>query len=235
MLEDGNLDALAFYIILKKQFKNGIIFDATNKRVGQLAGTSESTARKNINVLLKYDLIHRQGTDMVFVNAMKLTRYASKNGVLKASYFLILKTYKLQKIHVKSFPILCNLRTQVRMIQKVKKSTTILKQEHSNYKEFKKAKKHLDKKLFFIDYSTLSNKSFGKNINKSIPTIQRYKKTLSEQDIITVKQKFKKIDMETSYLVQLRKNNHFLDFRLNRLRIINNQVFTQLTNEYTLC
>jgi len=233
MYINDNLDALAFYIIIKKIYKNGIIFNASNKKVAGLAKVSESTARKHIITLIKYDLIKKRGNDIIFVNPMKLTRYANKKGVIKASYFSILNNYKNQKIFLKSFAFLCNIKAQERVVAKVIKSNKDLMQER-NYSLFKKAHRYLSKKQFITNYVTLSNRSFCKKVNKSTPTIQRYKKTLINEGILISKQKFKKFDISLEHLRGLRKAKNFLDFKLNRLRVIDGKVYQQLTNEYTL-
>jgi hypothetical protein len=233
MFTNGHLDALAFYIQSKKKFKNGIFFDATNKKIAKLVGVSESTARKQLAILSSYGLIIRKPNEVHFVNPFKLMQFANQKGKMKGSYFKILKTYKEQKQFVKCFPVLCNLKTQKRMIQKVQKSNQIISNSR-DYKEVKKAKRYLKKKSFCTDYVTLSNKSFSNEVLKSKATAQRYKKFLVKEKVIEKKYKFVKTKIKVSDLLTMRKNRQFLDFSLNRLIISNNTVCVQLTNEYIL-
>lgn len=221
--DEGKLDSLAFYIQNKKRFKNSKVFNYSLQRLNQITGLSIGTLSKHITALRRLGLIKIENKVLTFINPKKLTQYANKAGKIKMSYYKVMGSYKTQKIFLKNFKAICNLQKQQRLIDST-----------SNKKKGKRslASKAIQKRnRKGIKYQTLSIFRYSQIVDKSMQTVCRYKRILENENVITQKQRFKKTHFSINDYKSIKNNAHFLNFNAFKLRIINNLVMIQQSNE----
>jgi DNA-binding transcriptional ArsR family regulator len=220
---EGKLDSLALYIQLKKKYQNSKIFNYSLNKLNLITGLSIGTLSKHISVLKRLGLIEIDNKVLTFRNPKKLVQYANKNGKIKMSFYKVMDSYRSQKIFLKNFKVLCNIKKQLRVIntttnklksQKTKTQSAIAKRKRKG-----------------IKYATLSNFTYATKINKSKATVLRYKKVLSDQNVIKQEFKFKSTKFKPNDLKHL-KSIHFFNEDFRKLRLVNGKVMEQLSNKF---
>lgn len=235
MYENKHLDSLAYYIQLKKKFRNGVIYSQTNKYLSEITKTSISCTRKHKSILAQYELI-KIDNKITLPNPKKLTNYANNNGKIYLCGFKILDSLKNQKYFVKNYSNLCSLKKQESQIKIETDSTKSLRQK--SRLAMKKASLLEHKRILApksILYKTLSINTWANKLNKTFSTAKRHKKKLVELGIIEQFQRFELTNMKISDLLFLRKSRHAICLEnFNKYKIVNGYVCTQLSNEINL-
>jgi DNA-binding MarR family transcriptional regulator len=224
--KEQRLDSLAFYIQTKKKFKNSKIFNYSLNRLNEITGLSIGTLSKHINALNRLGLIEISNKVLTFKNPKKLTQYANSKGKIKMSYFKVMSSYRTQKIFLKNFKSLCNLKKQERLI-----NTTPNKLKSKRNLAQTAIKKRLRKG---IKYSTLSNFRYSQIINKSSASVSRHKAMLESENVFIQNNKFKKTKFSIEELNHMRRTP-FLDFEVRKYRLVDGVVCIQLSNEIKVC
>lgn len=233
------LNALAFYIQLKKKYKNSIILNATNKRLATLASISESRARVFKNVLIESGLCeyNQSANTLLLRNPSKLKQYFALGHVNRMSYFQIMANYKDQVKHLKGFPILCNILHQQNEVSKRLKP---IKNYAEKRRVANKAKKHVS---YNENRITLGVNKITNILNCSRITAQRRKKELRKLKVCSIIPNFEKTEITPKQLKELRANFYFLPISgvnlcqnyVRTLKVFTNYLGVQYVASQTSC
>lgn len=206
--QENNLDSLAYFFFLKKvNVRKPIFYNWSWKSLNKRTGISINTLKKHIAVLMKEGLVCSKDNHLHI-----LTPKPNKKN--KWVYIPVVKGIYNIKTVLKSLHIFTSIARQAKNISKLDTPDT--------YKLLKKRKSTLG-------YTSLSNSTIARKINKSISTAQRRKEKLKGLKVLSWRYKYLNIEEFAQ-----RFDNPLETLSPYRFKNIYGVLYIQISNHYTL-
>jgi len=187
--------AFAFILLIKKAFKNSIVYNYSPKKLSEKINASEYITEKYINNLVLADLCHFKGEHLHFISLNKIMHLRSRGAVIHISEKSTIDSI-VEKINIliikNNFSKQDKLRTvKSDLINSKKKGAKI------NLKSYKKSLKFAEqhpeiKDERLIDFNIIGMRKIAEILGSSLDYAARFILNLVSKKLIQIKRIVKK-------------------------------------------